>query len=54
MESSVLVMMDIGEALIPYVWMLRVVYAQDVHDHAIEYLCLAIILGLEGHGLIGA
>jgi len=50
-ESYVVVVLDIGEDFIPCVWMLRVVHAQDVHDHPIDDLCLAISLGVEFHGL---
>lgn len=51
MERSVVVVLDIGEAFIPCVWMLQVVHAHIVHDHHVDNLCLAISLGVEGHGL---
>jgi len=49
MESSVVAMLYIGEAFIPCVWMLRVVHVQNVYDHHVDDLCLAIILGMESH-----
>ena len=51
MESLVVVVLYIGETLISCVWVFRVVHAQDVHDHPVEDLCLAINLGVEGRGL---
>ena len=51
MESFVVVMLDIGEASIPSAWILRVVHAQNVHDHHVDNLCLAIILGVASFGL---
>ena len=50
-ESSVVAMLDIGDALIPCVWMLRVVQAHNVYDHLVGNLCLAISLGMESRGL---
>jgi hypothetical protein len=50
MESSIVVVLKIGETLIPFAWILGVVHAQYVHDHPIDDLCLAIILGVEGSG----
>jgi hypothetical protein len=48
MESLVVVVMNIGKTLIPCTWMLRIIHAQDVHNHLIDDLCLAIGLGVEG------
>jgi hypothetical protein len=48
MERSVVVVLNIGETLIPCAWMLGVVHAQDMNDHLIDDLCLAISLGVEG------
>jgi hypothetical protein len=45
MESLVVIVLNIGETLIPCMWMVRVVHAQDVHNHPIENLCLVIFLG---------
>jgi hypothetical protein len=50
MESPVVTVLNIGETLIPCTWMLRVVHAQDVHNHPIDNLCLAICLGVERSG----
>ena len=50
MESLVVTVMNIGETLIPCTWMLRVVHAQDVHNHPIDDLCPAIDLGMESNG----
>jgi hypothetical protein len=50
MESPVVTVLDIGETLVPCTWMLRIVHAQDVHNHLIDDLCLAIGLGVESSG----
>jgi hypothetical protein len=50
MESPVVAVLNIGKTLIPCTWMLRVVHAQDVHNHLIDDLCLAIGLGVESSG----
>jgi hypothetical protein len=50
MESPVVVVLNIGKTLIPCTWMLRVIHAQDVHNHLIDDLCLAIGLRVEGSG----
>ena len=47
MESSVVDVLNIGKTLIPCMWILRVVNAQDVHNHSIDDLCLAVSLGVE-------
>ena len=46
-----IVVLDIGETFIPHVWMLRVVHAQNVYDHHVDNLYLAISLGMESRGL---
>jgi hypothetical protein len=51
MESLVVAMLNIMKTLIPCTRMLRVIHAQDVHDHSIDDLCLAINLRVEGSGL---
>ena len=51
MESFVVAVLDIRETFIPSVWMIQVVHVQNVHDHLVDDLCLAISLGVEGHGL---
>jgi hypothetical protein len=50
MESPVVTVLNIGETLIPCMWMLRVVHAQDVHNHPIDDLCLVVCLGVESSG----
>ena len=42
--------MNIGENLIPCAKVLGIIHAQDMHDHSIYNLSLAICLGLEGRG----
>jgi hypothetical protein len=48
MEGSIIAMLNIWEALIPCKWMLRVVHAQDMHNHPIDHLSLSICLGMKG------
>ena len=48
MYGSVVAMMNIGKNLIPCVGVLAIVHAQDMHDHPIDDLSLAIHLGVEG------
>jgi hypothetical protein len=50
MESPVVTMLDIWETLVPCMRMLRIVHVQDVHNHPIDDLCLAIGLGVESSG----
>jgi hypothetical protein len=50
MESPIVSMLNIGKTLIPCMWILRVVYAQDVKNHPIDDLCLTIALGVEISG----
>ena len=51
MESYVVAVLDIGEDFIPCEWILCVLQVQNVHDNPVDDLCLAIGLGMEGHGL---
>ena len=51
MYGSVVAMLNIGKTLIPGVVVLVIVHAQDVHDHSVNELSLAIHLGVEGSGL---
>jgi hypothetical protein len=51
MYGSVVTVLNIGNTLIPGVWVLGIVHAQDVHDHLIDDLSLSICLGVEGSGL---
>ena len=50
MESLVVTVLNIGETLIPCTWILRVVHAQDVHNHLIDDLYLVVCLGVERSG----
>jgi hypothetical protein len=50
MQGSVVDMLDIGNTLIPCAWMFLIVHAQDMYDHPIDDLSLAIYLGVEGGG----
>jgi hypothetical protein len=49
-EIHVVTVLNIGETLIPCTWMLRVVHAQDFHNHTIDEFCLVICLGVERSG----
>jgi hypothetical protein len=51
MYGSIVVVLNIGKNLIPGTRVLGIVHAQDVHDHPIDDLGLAIHLGVEGSGL---
>jgi hypothetical protein len=50
MECPVVTVLDIWETLILCTVMLRIVHAQDVHNHPIDNLGLAIGLGVERSG----
>jgi len=50
MESFVVIVLEIWETLIPCMRMLKIVHAQDVHNHSIDDLCLAVGLGVESSG----
>jgi hypothetical protein len=50
MESPVVTVLDIWETLVPCTGMLRIVHAQDVLNHMIDELGLAIGLGVERCG----
>jgi hypothetical protein len=52
MQGSVVAMLDIGKTLIPCVRVLGIIHVQDMHDHSIYDLGLAICLGVEGHGFV--
>jgi hypothetical protein len=51
MYGFIVTLLNIGKTLIPCVWMLGIVHAQDMHDHPVDDLGLAIHLEVEGHGL---
>lgn len=48
MESSIIVVLNIRETLIPGEGILGVLHLQNTHDYPIGNLCLAISLGVEG------
>jgi hypothetical protein len=50
MYGSVVIVLNIGNNLIPCVRILGIVHAQDMHDHPIDDFGLAICLGVEGPG----
>jgi hypothetical protein len=50
MESHVVIVMNIGETLVPCMWMLRIVREKDVHNQPIDDLCLDVGLGVECNG----
>jgi hypothetical protein len=50
MDILVVTMLNIGDTLVPCTWILRIVHAQDVHNHLIGKLCLVIVLGVERSG----
>jgi hypothetical protein len=50
MYGFVVTMTNIGNTLIPCVWMLGIIHAQDMHDHPVDDLGLAICLGVQWHG----
>jgi hypothetical protein len=47
MERHVVAMLNIGKTFILCTQILRVIHAQDVHNHLIDDLFLAIGLGVE-------
>jgi hypothetical protein len=50
MQGSVVAMLDIGKTLIPCAGVLGILHAQDIYNHSIHSLRLAICLGVEGSG----
>jgi hypothetical protein len=50
MQGSIVAMLDIGKTLIPCARVLGIIHAQNMHDHSIYDLSLAIHLGVEGRG----
>jgi hypothetical protein len=45
-------MLDIGNNLIPCVRVLGIIHVQDMHDHSIYDISLAICLEVEGSGFV--
>ena len=50
MQNLVVVVMDIGKALVPCVRVLLIIHVKNMHNHLIYDLGLVICLGVEGHG----
>jgi hypothetical protein len=50
MQRSVVAMLDIGKDLIPCVRVLGIIHAQDMHNHSIYDLDLAICIRVVGRG----
>jgi hypothetical protein len=50
MQGSVVAMLDTGKTLIPCARVIGIIHAQNMHNHSICDLGLAICLGVEGHG----
>jgi hypothetical protein len=50
MEILVVIVLNIGETLIPCMHIFRVLHAQDVHNHLIDDLYLVVCLGVESSG----
>jgi hypothetical protein len=50
MYDSIVIVLNIGKTLIPCAWMLGIVHVQNMHDHLVDDLGLAICLGVEGLG----
>jgi hypothetical protein len=48
MKGSIVVVLNIGETLIPCAWIFGVVHEKYMHDHSVDDLCLDISLGVEG------
>jgi hypothetical protein len=50
MESHGVALLDIWKTLVSCTGMLRIVHVRDVHNHLIDDLILAIVLGVERSG----
>jgi hypothetical protein len=50
MQGSVVVVFNVWDILIPCAGVLGILHPQDMHDHPIDDLVLAIYLGMEGRG----
>jgi len=48
MDGSLVGVLKIRKDLIPCAWILGVVHEKDMYNHPIEYLCISIILRVEG------
>jgi hypothetical protein len=50
MQGSIVAMLNIGKTLSQCAGVLGIVHTQDMYDHPIDNLSLAICLGVEGSG----
>jgi hypothetical protein len=50
MQGSVVAILDIGMTLIPCAGVFLILHVQDMYDHSIDELSLAICLAVEGSG----
>jgi hypothetical protein len=50
MKGFVVVVLNIGKTLIPCARIFGFVHAQDMHNHYVDDLCLAMNLWVEGDG----
>jgi hypothetical protein len=50
MYGSIVVVLNIANNLVPCERVLGIIHAQDMHDHPVDDLSLAICLGVEGSG----
>jgi hypothetical protein len=51
MYGSIVFVINIGKNITPGAKVLEILHVQDVHDHLVDDLGLAIRLGLEGSGI---
>ena len=52
MEGSIVAMLDIGKTLIPCARVFLIVHVQDMYNHLIDDLSLAICLGVKAVDLV--
>jgi hypothetical protein len=50
MQGLVVAILDIGKTLIPCLGVFLILHVQDIYNHSIDDLSLAIYLGVEGSG----
>jgi hypothetical protein len=50
MQGSVVAFLDIGKTLIPCARVLSIIHVQNMYDHMIDDLILAICFSVEGSG----
>jgi hypothetical protein len=47
-EGFVIAILNIQKALIPHIWMLGFLHAEDMHNRLVDHFCLPICLGVKG------